>query len=93
MMELLVHPYRESDQSRVDEFYGLLSTYPNLEWIPPNLEITDLAARIRARHRLRSPDALQAATAVHAGATGLFTNDLIFKRVDEFDTLVLDQIL
>jgi predicted nucleic acid-binding protein len=93
MMELLVHPYRNLDQSRVDEFYGLLSTYPNLDWIAPSLEIADLAARIRAQHRLQSPDALQAATAAHAMASGLITNDPVFERVDGFATLVLDQIL
>jgi predicted nucleic acid-binding protein len=71
MTELLVQPYRESGEQRVDEFYALLSTYPNLEWISPNLEIADIAARIRATHRLRTPDALQAATAVHARATAL----------------------
>jgi len=48
MTELLVLPYREGDEQRANEFYGLLSTYPNLEWIAPNLEIADLAARIRA---------------------------------------------
>jgi predicted nucleic acid-binding protein len=93
MMELLVHPYRELDQSRADEFYGLLSTYPNLEWIAPDLEIADLAARMRARHRLQSPDGLQAATAAHSKATALITNDPLFERVEAFETLVLDQIL
>ena len=93
MMELLVHPYRELDELRVDEFYGLLSTYPNLNWIAPNLEIAGLAARFRARHRLQSPDALQAATAAHAKATGLITNNPVFERVEAFETLVLDQIL
>ena len=93
MMELLVHPYRELGGARVDEFYGLLSTYPNLDWIAPNLEIADLAARIRARHRLQSPDALQAATAACSKATGLITNDPVFERVDSFETLVLDKIL
>ncbi len=93
MTELLVQPYRDSDEQRVDEFYGLLSTYPNLDWIAPNLEIADLAARIRALHRLRTPDALQAATAAHAHATALITNDPAFERVEAFETLVLDKLL
>ena len=93
MTELLVPPYREADEQRVDEFYALLSTYPNLEWIAPSLEIADVAARLRALHRLRTPDALQAATAAHAHATGLITNDPVFARVDAFATLVLDQLL
>jgi predicted nucleic acid-binding protein len=92
MTELLVQPYRKFNEQRVDEFYALLSTYPNLEWIPPNLEIADLAARIRAFHRLRTPDALQAATAVYARATGLITNDPVFQRVEGIETLVLDQL-
>ena len=93
MTELLVQPYRDSNQQRADEFYGLLSTYPNLSWIAPNLEIADLAARLRARHRLRTPDALQAATAVHARSTGLITNDPVFERVEGFDTLLLDELV
>jgi predicted nucleic acid-binding protein len=93
MTELLVQPYRDSDEQRVDEFYGLLSTYPNLEWIAPSLEIADLAARIRAVHRLRTPDSLQAATALQAQVTGLITNDLVFERVKGLDTLILDQML
>ncbi len=93
MTELLVQPYRSGDESRVDEFYGLLSTYPNLDWIAPDLEVADLAARLRDQHRLRTPDALQAATAAHAGASALITNDAVFERVPVFETLVLDSLL
>ena len=93
MTELLVLPYREGDEQRANDFYGLLSTYPNLEWIAPSLEIAALAARIRALHRLRTPDGLQAATALYSRATGLITNDPVFERVDNFETLILDRIL
>jgi predicted nucleic acid-binding protein len=93
MTELLVQPYRDSDDQRVDVFYSLLTTYPNLGWIAPNLEIADVAARLRALHRLRTPDALQAATAEHSGATGLITNDAAFERVKTFETLFLDSLL
>lgn len=93
MTELLVQPYRVADQQQADEFYVLLSTYPNLEWIAPNLEIADRAAKLRALHGLRTPDALHAATAVHAGATGFVTNDPVFERVKDFETLLLDKLL
>lgn len=93
MTELLVLPYRDVDERRANDFYGLLSTYPNLDWIAPNLEIAELAARIRALHHLQTPDALQAATAAHSQATGLITNDAIFERVEGFQTLVLDELL
>ena len=90
MTELLVHPYRYHDLERVNELAGLLLSYPNLEWIPGTLQIAVRAAEIRANHRLLSPDALQAATALHANATGLVTNDPVFKRVAELDVLLLD---
>ena len=93
MTELLVLPYREGDEQRANDFYGLLSTYPNLEWVAPNLEIAELAARIRAFHRLQTPDALQAATAVHSLATGLITNDPVFERLESFETLVLGRLI
>jgi predicted nucleic acid-binding protein len=93
MTELLVRPYRDADDRRVDEFYGLLSTFPNLDWIAPNLEIADMAARFRAHHRLRTPDALQAATAAEARVTGLITNDAVFEHVEAFETLILDSLL
>jgi predicted nucleic acid-binding protein len=93
MTELLVQPYRVADQQQADEFYVLLSTYPNLEWMAPNLEIADRAARLRALHGLRTPDALQASTAVHARATGFVTNDSTFERVKDFETLLLDRLL
>jgi predicted nucleic acid-binding protein len=93
MMELLVLPYRTSNEQQVDELYALLSTYPNLDWIAPSLPIADTAARIRAMHRLRTPDALQAATAVFSHATALITNDPAFERVKDFETVLLDHLL
>jgi predicted nucleic acid-binding protein len=93
MTELLVPPYQDGSEQRVNDFYGLLATYPNLDWIAPNLEVADIAARIRGKHGLRTPDALQAATALQVNVTGLVTNDGVFERVPGFETLVLDRVL
>jgi predicted nucleic acid-binding protein len=93
MTELLVPSYRDKDENRVDAFYGLLTTYPNLRWIAPDLETADLAAQLRATYRLRTPDALEAATALKAQATGFLTNDPAFARIEGFKTAVLDQYL
>jgi len=93
MTELLVHPYRDDDVVRVNELFALLSTYPNLEWVAPNLEIAARAAEIRALHRLRTPDALQAATAVHSNASAFLTNDPVFRRIKGFEALILDDFV
>jgi predicted nucleic acid-binding protein len=91
MTEILVPPYRRRDQKLLDTFYGLLSTFPNLQWVPVSLEIADIAARFRAQHNLRTPDAIQSATAIQARATALITNDPIFSRIQEFQVIVLDE--
>ena len=93
MAELLVHPYRTRDQSHVNELIGLFYTFPNLSWIAPDLAIASRAAEIRAQHNLRTPDAIQAATAIHAKATLFITNDTVFERVEGFETLVLDRVM
>ena len=93
MTEVLVPAYRKGGEHRVDEFYALLTEFPNLDWVPPSLEIADIAARIRAMHRLRTPDAIQAATGVYSHATGLITNDPVFERVKDLEPLILDRLL
>jgi len=93
MLELLVHPYRQGDQDGVDAFYALLSTYPNLGWVVTSLDIADEAARLRAEHNLKTPDAIQAATALLSQATGLVSNDPAFLRVKQLEVLILDNLL
>jgi len=56
-------------------------------------EIADLAARLRADHHLRTPDAVQAATALACHASGFVSNDPIFRRIAGLEVLVLDTLL
>ena len=89
LLEVLVEPYRRNDEERVSQFYGLLTTYPHLTWIPLSLEIADLGARLRATYRLKTPDSILIATALSSEATGFIGNDTDLKRVTELDVLVL----
>lgn len=93
MLEVLVVPYRIPDIDAVNKFYALLSTYPHLDWIEPTLEIADRAAQLRADLNLKTPDALQASTSLVCQATGLITNDPVFKRIGGIEALILDEML
>lgn len=93
MTELLVHPYRKDDLDRVNTIYALTSTYPHLSWLPTTLALADGAARLRAKYGLRTPDAIQIATAISASATGFVANDDGFKRVTEMEVLLLDDVV
>jgi len=49
-------------------------------------------ARLRAIHGLRTPDAIQLATAIRNGATSFLTNDLNLPIVPGLSTLTLDTL-
>jgi predicted nucleic acid-binding protein len=93
MTEILAKPYRTLDVAKVRQIRSLLLAYPNLEWVPTDLEIANEAALLRAKYKLETPDAIQAATAIHSGATLLVTNDASFERIPAFKTLLLDRLL
>jgi len=93
LMELLVQPYRDADERRINNFLTLLPAFPNISWVAPDIEIATIAAQIRAQHRLQTPDALQAATAIHRKATLFITNDPGFERLRNPEILLLDRFL
>jgi predicted nucleic acid-binding protein len=93
MTEILVKPYVNRNERLVRLYFNLLAVFPGLDWNAPTLSTAALAARLRAEHNMRTPDALLAATALESEATGLVTNDAIFKRVPGFETLVLEELL
>ncbi len=70
-----------------------LDTAPFIYFVEPiHGNVAEHAADLRARYVLRPPDALQIATALHAGCTDFLTNDIRLQRVTEIRVLVLDEI-
>lgn len=93
LLEILVQPYRLKKESLVLNFYSLLTTYPNLAWIDLTLNIADIAARLRAENNFKTPDSIQAASAIVSGASGFISNDNVFKKLKEIDSLILDDCI
>ncbi|WP_155309060.1 type II toxin-antitoxin system VapC family toxin [Desulfosarcina ovata] len=83
--ELLVPAFRANEQRRANTIVRVLSNFPNLTVLPMTTPISIAAARLRALHGLRTPDAIHAATAVEGGATGMITNDKHFLKLVESD--------
>lgn len=93
MLELLVAPYRERNIEKVNQIYAILATFPNLEWVTPTLGVADLAARLRAKYNLKTPDSIQLASALESRASGFITNDKIYKKVTEIEIMIFDELL
>jgi len=93
MLALLVRPLRDGRATLVNTIDALGSRYPNLRWVPTSLSIATRAAFLRASHRLSTPDAIQLATALEAGASGFVTNDASLARVEELEVFLIDRDL
>jgi predicted nucleic acid-binding protein len=61
--------------------------------LPVSVEIAEVAAQLRAAQNLRTPDAIQIATALREGATFFLTNDARLAAVQNLEVLVLGALL
>jgi predicted nucleic acid-binding protein len=73
--ECLVVPYRNGDAA-LPAAYAAFFSDPALRVFPLTATVCERAARIRAQHRLKPPDALHLAAAVEHGCDEFVTNDL-----------------
>ena len=80
-LECRVGPMKANDSTTLAAFDAFFAR-PDLVWVELTRDVVELAAAIRARHGLRTPDALQAASCLQLGANHLFlSGDGAFKRV------------
>jgi predicted nucleic acid-binding protein len=93
LTEVLIHPFRQANVSLTMEYSDILLHSPNLATRSVTSEIATLAAKIRAMHGLKTPDAIQLATAQEANATAFLTNDRGLSSLPEMKVFVLDDIL
>ena len=90
--EVLNKPIAEGDEKLQSLYRTLLTQTRNVELHPLTLAIAEKAASLRALHNLRTPDAIQIATAIEAGCDAFLTNDKGFRRVDDLRVLILDEL-
>ncbi len=81
----ILHPYfaRGGSETKARRLLNVIRSFPNLEIMPVTSRIAVEAARLRAWHGLRTPDALHAATAVISNAQGIVTNDRGLMRMSD----------
>ena len=89
LLELTARPLQLGRQDVADDYEVLLGYFPNLELHPISREVLLEAAGLRARYRLRTPDAIQIVTGLHAGATLAVTNDDAWRNLPLIETVIL----
>ncbi len=75
MAELLTGPARAGNLTALRDYELYLTNFPHLRLHPFDADVARRVALVRAATGLRTPDAIQLATAAAAGATAVITND------------------
>ena len=88
-LECRVGPMKRQDNA-VLATYDAFFARTDLLWVELTRDVVELAAAIRVKHGLRTPDALQAASCLQLGFDHLFlTGDAAFKRVTGLKVKIL----
>lgn len=88
--EVMVYPLRNRQTALIQAYRQFFTEY--LPLVPVTGAIAEIAARLRADYNLRTPDALQIATAIDRKAPFFLTNDDQLPRVTEVEVLVLSEM-
>ncbi len=92
LLEVLVHPLRRGDEALAHQYNNILLSSPHISTLPITYATAQDAAELRARHNLKTPDAIQLAAAISGGATTFLTNDRDFPQLSGITILRLKDI-
>ncbi|MBU2622915.1 MAG: PIN domain-containing protein [Proteobacteria bacterium] len=92
LLEVLVHPLRSNNRELAAEYRDILLN-SRLMTMEVSNTIAEQAARLRATHNIRTPDAIQISAALNAGASHFFTNDVRLPAISSIQIISLDSLI
>ncbi|MDM8558275.1 PIN domain-containing protein [Candidatus Parabeggiatoa sp. HSG14] len=93
LSEVLVKPLRDGDTQLAQQYRDILLNVEGLTTVEVSVNLAEKAAQLRSQYSLRTPDAIQIATALQSGATALLTNDVRWPVLPNLSILVLDKLI
>lgn len=89
LLEVTTGALRKRDDGLAARYREIFEGMQGVALMDVNASLSIEAARLRARHGLRTADAVHVATALASGATAFVTTDRRLARVDELEVRVL----
>ena len=89
LIEVFIQPLKLGDKELEQKYRKLLLYSGNLNVAVVDIEIAEETARLRAKYKIRTPDAIQLATALVKDAEAFITNDSQLGRIQEIPVVVL----
>lgn len=91
LLECLAGPLKRADAALAKSYDDALSG-TDIRLLPITQSTLRAAAQLRANTKLRTPDAIHAATAIQAGCALFATNDAAFRTIAGLNAVVLDDL-
>ncbi|MFN5969603.1 MAG: type II toxin-antitoxin system VapC family toxin [Microcystis sp.] len=92
VVEVLVYPLRMGNLELAQQYRDILSNQAELSVLPVTETIAEQAAQLRATYNLRTPDAIQLATALNQKASFFLTNDNRLPQLETLQILMLNSL-
>lgn len=84
-MELLVAPLRNDSYQLINVYKNLQNHITNIDYVDFSKNISDVAAELRAKYDLATPDCIHIATAIQEKVDIFYTMDKGISRVKEIN--------
>ena len=91
LLEVLVKPMKDENVALASVYRKILLETVGLTCHPIDRAILEIAAILRARYRLKTPDSIHAATALRHGSSMFLTNDTGFRKVEGLNVAILGE--
>ncbi len=91
-IELLTLPEKNKNSRLAAKYRDYLTNSEGLSVYPLNFQVADKAVLLRAKHGLKTPDAIQLATAQVCGADFILTNDRHWKTVPALPIVLVEDL-
>jgi len=92
LSEILIGPLTNNNIDLADEYKNALNSFPHLKIMEINQYAATLAASLKAKYKIKLPDALQIAAGLISGADVFITNDKKLKKIKEIKVITLDKL-
>ena len=91
-IEILTLPERQGNHRLAAKYRDYFTNSDSLSIHPLDLIVANETIRIRARYGLKTPDAIQVATALSCGADHVVTNDKQWRIVSNLPVVLMDEL-
>jgi predicted nucleic acid-binding protein len=91
-IEIITVPKRRQDEKLIAKYRDFFTNSENIGLFPLTVQVAERTAFFRVEYNMRTPDAIQLATAEISGADYVITNDKTWRKVKEVNVVTLDEL-